>query len=75
MHNPFGQRTATAQRHRQRPGRQPGRGLAKLPRVVLIQLNRALDAINFALMAIAIGLAVLDYLFFLRWEISAALTR
>jgi len=39
------------------------------------QLSRVFGEINAALIAIAIGLAVLDYVFFLHGEITAALPR
>ena len=47
----------------------------RLLRQLLSHLNCVCGEINAALIAIAIGLAVLDYFCFLQWEISAALGR
>jgi hypothetical protein len=40
--------------------------------MLLIRLNRFFGEFNAALTAIAIGLAALDYLLFLHWEIATA---
>jgi hypothetical protein len=44
-------------------------------RKLVSHLNRIFGEINAALIAIAIGLAVLDYICWLQWEVSAALGR
>lgn len=47
----------------------------RLPRELVSRLNRIFGEINAALIAIAIGLAVLDYLCLVRWEITAMLSQ
>jgi hypothetical protein len=48
---------------------------ARLPERWLRRVDRVFAEINVLLVAFAIGLAVLDCAYLLRWEISAALAR
>jgi uncharacterized protein (DUF697 family) len=52
-----------------------GRNSCGSGRKLVSHLNRIFGEINAALIVIAIGLAVLDYICLLQWEVSAALGR
>jgi hypothetical protein len=62
-------------RHGCELARQRSHAGIRLPRKLVSHLNCILGEINAALIAIAIGLAVLDYICWLQWEVSAALGR
>ena len=57
------------------PTHRHGKKLVRQRSELVSHLNRILGEINAALIAIAIGLAVLDYICWLQWELSAALGR
>lgn len=67
MLTPLDERALRA--HRSRGAR------VRLPPELLGHLNRFFGEINAALVAIVIGLAVLDFVFLVRWEFAVALSR
>ena len=67
MLTPLDERALRAHRSRARR--------VRLPPELIGHLDGFFGEINAALIAIAIGLAVLDFVFLLRWEYTAALSR